>query len=522
MNYQNLFNRDHYPTPKSVIDIMMAGEDVNGKIVLEPHAGTGNIVNWLNKNGASAVLACEINDTMRRALKGCDIVGKDFFTLPADIVSGVEYIVMNPPYLNGWKHLEHAYDIAPQGATILCLLPWRDGYDFYSIDEWGERAGTGQYSRIREIVALYGSAQNIGSVFNQDDSERKHTYDIALVKIYKPKDSKSEFDDCLWDLNEFDGTGGAQGLMPYNEVYNLVSRYIQAMKMFDEVHKISNALNEAVSPLSSELKFNCKLVNEKVDGEISRARYKKELLKACWSKVVNVFNLQKYATSKLREQINSFVEQQSSVPFTMTNIYRMADMIIQTNDQRMESIICDAFDMICSFAPENCDLDKRGRANNVDAWKTNSDYMVNKRFIVPNVISYNGWYLSTGYNADRMADVVKALNFLCLANGASPIQHDDYISRYEKECRKMQGLPITKSDVTCGYSLINMLEETCKEYGKWYEFDWFKIKIFKKGTMHFEFIGEQGEKIWARFNQIVANKRGWRIGQTTTNKKNKQ
>ena len=49
-----------------------------------------------------------------------------------------------------------------------------------------------------------------------------------------------------------------------------------------------------------------------------------------------------------------------------------------------------------------------------------------------------------------------------------------------------------------------------------------KIKIFKKGTMHFEFIGEQGEKIWAKFNQIVANKRGWRIGQTTTNKKNKQ
>jgi translation initiation factor 2B subunit (eIF-2B alpha/beta/delta family) len=134
------------------------------------------------------------------------------------------------------------------------------------------------------------------------------------------------------------------------------------------------------------LKFNCKLVNEKVDGEISRARYKKELLKSCWSKVVNVFDLQKYATSKLREQINSFVEQQSSVPFTMTNIYRMANMIIQTNDQRMESVICDAFDLICSFAPENCDLDKRGKANNVDAWKTNSDYMVNRRFIVPNVI----------------------------------------------------------------------------------------------------------------------------------------
>jgi hypothetical protein len=178
--------------------------------------------------------------------------------------------------------------------------------------------------------------------------------------------------------------------------------------------------------------------------------------------------------------------------------------------------------MICSFAPENCDLDKRGRANNVDAWKTNSDYMVNKRFIVPNVVSYNGWYFSVGYNADKMADVVKALNYLCKANCASPIQHENYISKYERECRKMKGLPIPKRDVDCGYSLKSMLEETCKEYGKWYELDWYKIKLFKKGTMHFEFIGEQGEKIWARFNQIIANKRGWRIGQTTTNKKNKQ
>ena len=35
MNYQNLFNREFYPTPKSVIDIMMQGENVTDKIILE-------------------------------------------------------------------------------------------------------------------------------------------------------------------------------------------------------------------------------------------------------------------------------------------------------------------------------------------------------------------------------------------------------------------------------------------------------------------------------------------------------
>lgn len=78
MNYQNLFNRDFYPTPKSVIDLMMQGEDVTDRIILEPSAGSGNIVQWLVGHGAGCVMACEINDTLRRSLRDCDIIGTDF------------------------------------------------------------------------------------------------------------------------------------------------------------------------------------------------------------------------------------------------------------------------------------------------------------------------------------------------------------------------------------------------------------------------------------------------------------
>lgn len=111
MNYQNLFNRDFYPTPKSVIDIMMQGEDVTDKIILEPSAGSGNIVQWLVGHGAGCVMACEINDTLRRSLRDCDVIGTDFLDVTSQQVAGIDYIVMNPPYLSGWKHLEHAYDM---------------------------------------------------------------------------------------------------------------------------------------------------------------------------------------------------------------------------------------------------------------------------------------------------------------------------------------------------------------------------------------------------------------------------
>ena len=38
--------------------------------------------------------------------------------------------------------------------------------------------------------------------------------------------------------------------------------------------------------------------------------------------------------------------------------------------------------------------------------------------------------------------------------------------------------------------------------------NFFRIKAFKKGTMHFEFLDED---IWMKFNQTVAKLRGWSL-----------
>lgn len=41
---ESIFNRDFYPTPIDVIEKMLIGVDISGKIILEPSAGSGNIV----------------------------------------------------------------------------------------------------------------------------------------------------------------------------------------------------------------------------------------------------------------------------------------------------------------------------------------------------------------------------------------------------------------------------------------------------------------------------------------------
>ena len=64
------YNSDFYPTPKEVIAQMMMGEDIVGKTILEPSAGSGNIVDWLKENGAKEVIACENDPTLLRILRG--------------------------------------------------------------------------------------------------------------------------------------------------------------------------------------------------------------------------------------------------------------------------------------------------------------------------------------------------------------------------------------------------------------------------------------------------------------------
>ena len=48
-------NVDFYPTPVEVIKTMLLGEDIFNKVILEPSAGKGDIVDYLKENGAGEV-----------------------------------------------------------------------------------------------------------------------------------------------------------------------------------------------------------------------------------------------------------------------------------------------------------------------------------------------------------------------------------------------------------------------------------------------------------------------------------
>ena len=509
----NIFtdNPDFYPTPTSVIEQMMMGEDFIGKTILEPSAGKGNIVDWLKGHGAGQVIACENDPNIRKLLDGkCEVIANDFLTVTPEMVSHIDMIVMNPPFSKGAEHILHAYEIAPPGCTItaLCNSETVNGYSRYDKNQ-----------RLIELIENEGRAESLGAVFEHDAERRTRCY-VSMVKLYKHGEGDNEFAGYFFSQFDEDMANANQreGIMPYNFIRELVNRYVSAVKMFDDVMEATKRINEAATYVEyvDDVKSTGEPYKRKVEygylpvqfkavtsddraTTVSHSGYRKALQKYYWRIIFDKLNMQKYATSKLHEQINKFIEDSKNAPFTMANIYRIIDIVIQTTGQRMMSALEEAFDTICSFSAENSGAGEK--------WKTNANYMVNRKFIVPWMTEYEHYgckeeYVRLSYsgNRNKMEDVCKAL---C------------YLTGVDYDSIKDLSTTAERTHMMCGRYIG-------QSWGEWFDWGFFRCKAYKKGTMHFEFLDEE---VWERFNYEVAvyksKTKGWDLPKKTQKERKK-
>lgn len=484
MNMFN-YNADFYPTPVEVIERMMMDEDVAGKVVMEPSAGKGDIVDWLKRAGAKEVIACETDPYCQRLLAGkCRMVGDDFLKVTREQVSHVQMIVMNPPFSRGVEHIQHAWEIAPAGCVIVALC---NHANFGSYR-------TQQTKVLDEVIQDNGYRESLGCCFR--NAERMTGVEVELIKLFKHGEGASEFDGIAMGNLDADAMDAntEDGLVQYNFIRDLVNRYREAVGLFDNAMETARAINavanfptEGLPKEWAECKGPLPIVFEahrydrdnQRTGPVTHAEYRKELQKYYWKIIFRKMNMEKYATTKLKEDINRYVENNTHRPFTMANIYKVLNIVVQTNGQRMQKAIEEAFDLICSLSAENSTAG--------ETWKTNANYMVNRKFIVDYITAdpytWNWTYLnvrnSYSGNLGKIEDICKALCFLTGRN------YDEIGSLYTR---------VSQGQLA---------------WGTWFEWGFFRCKGFKKGTMHFEFLDEE---VWWKFNQTVAKERGWSIG----------
>lgn len=450
-----MFDKDFYPTPIEVIDLMVYGSNLNGKNILEPSAGKGNIVDYCIGHGAYSIIACEKVPELQDILeKKCKIISSDFFQVTSEMISHIDMIIMNPPFSSDDKHIIHAYNIAPPGCEIIALC--------------NENTVKNKYSRGRieldNIIERCGNWKSISNAFS--DSERQTEVEVALIKIRKEGTSSSgEFDGFFMEEEE-EGPGEV-GIMKYNFIRDVVNRYIEAVKIFDIQLNSAVKMNNILKGFyHSKIGFNCT-----EDGKLkTRNDFKKDLQKEAWKFIFSKMNMEKYSTAGLRNDINKFVETQTEVPFTMRNIYHMMDIVLQTNDSRMERSLLEVFEHFTKYHEENRFA--------YPGWKTNSHYVLNMKFIVGYIAepSYQRGMNVVTYRNDgeRIADLIKVL---CLLTG----------SNYDE-------MNVKHND---GRNL---------ETNVWHSWGFFDFKVFKKGSGHFKF---KDEKVWQLLNTKVAKLKGF-------------
>jgi len=332
-----MFDDEFYPTPVHVLSEMLVGENIAGKIILEPSAGKGDIVDFLLNEGACTVLAVERHPELRSILeKKCTVIGHDFLQIKSEQISHVQMIVMNPPFTQQDQHILHAWEIAPAGCRIVSLC----NYSTYSNDRRSMRR------TLRQLVTDHGSIDTLGMCFTV--AERTTDIEIGLIKLLKPGGGYEQEFQGFFMFEEEEAQ--ASGVMPYNAIRDLVNRYVEAIKIFDRQLDTARDLHQImVGYFDLEIAMT---INREGHAE-RRLTFVKDLQKSGWKYIFNKLGLEKYSTKGLKEDINKFVESQLKVPFTMRNIYRMLEIVIATTTQRMDKALLEVFDRLTLHHHEN-------------------------------------------------------------------------------------------------------------------------------------------------------------------------
>lgn len=492
-----MFNKDFFPTPTNVIELMMQGYDVRCKICYEPSAGSGNIVDWLKQHGATVIASEKHPDLRAIVANKCKVIADDFLTVKSEDISHVDYIIMNPPFSADERHMLHAFTIAPSGCTVISLC--------------NAEVFKNRYSSVRRelytTIQDNGYFHDLGNVFS--DADRQTDINIGLVVMRKPGAGGNEFEGFFMDEEVEEQ---ANGIMPYNLVRDLVNRYVEAVNIYKRQLDAAVQMNNLTNGFYSS-KLAMSITENDKPKNISE--FKKDLQKSAWSWVFKKMKMGKYVTKGLRDDINKFVEKQSEIPFTMRNIYHMINVVVGTHSSRMDKALLDVFERLTKHYDEN--------RYQVEGWKTNSHYLVNEKFILNYLVgfSFSGRMEVKTYsnsNADLIEDFAKALCFITGTNYDNLLSlHDTVGYRYKikvggKVLNNRRYMEHTYEKIKETHDSLIKSGEQAEIYdspciwGQWFDWAFFEVKAYKKGTMHFKF---KDKNVWALFNQNIARIMGY-------------
>lgn len=462
-----MFDKNFYPTPYEIGLKMVSGLNLMGMNILEPSAGKGDLLSVVNQKSAK-VYCIEKSPELQSILreKKYPILGDDFLKYKPDHI--FDLILMNPPFDNGVKHLLKAWEISEEGTYIRCLLN----------AETLKNPCTKERQLLIDILERNDAdIEYLGNCFK--DAERKTNVEVALVKLQnKTKSKKFSF--------KFEGFS-KEGDIDFQELHmNQLAKIDVLQNLEDKYTAVKEIVGEYLT-LKSKLEYFLDGIIDKVyinsllekNSSNSKREYEEVLEKvrtAFWKLVFDKTKLEEKMTSQVKRDFFDNKQEYSNLPFTVDNINKLLEILIQNSTQIFQNCIEESFDYLTQYYPDN--------RVHIEGWKTNERWKVGRKFILPDMI--DTFYLKYDKGSNR----VQKLSYL----------KRDKLRDLEKVICNLIGKDIGR--VLTIESKVDM----GVNFGEWNNSEFFKFKIFKKGTIHFEFIDKN---IWNEFNRVACEGKKW-------------
>lgn len=495
-----MFHDEFYPTPLEVAKKMWMKARARGKRVLEPSCGKGDLVELLIRGDfeipieflseaekrianyyeqdsldqkPEVVFGIEFSDDLYELCKtkGIKMLGHDF--LNTDLDHNIELIYMNPPFSNGDEHLLKAWNVVADGGEVVCLLN----------EETIKNPFSEKRKLLQRIIEDHGNVEYLGDCFST--AERKTNVQVAMVYLKKPE-NKFKFDfketfivnsekENVLNVGNKDVTSYVTSIAKSDYLQSLEDAYNRTKDSYIEMIKHIRKANDLFKTFSSysgdRLDFNLlSLLNRPEDEYKAMA----EVLKSrAWNLIIEKSNIKKYATSKVRDMIFNFSQQQSEVAFSKKNVIDLLSMLAINSQSIFKQAVVDVFDKLTAY-------DKENRIH-TEGWLTNDSYKINYKVIIPGVFDYN-----TIYSAECHRWSINRTSLLYDLEIAMQYVLQEEMGEHEICLSK--SLEKVKNGVYEG------------------ETRYFKWKAHKKGTLHLWF---KEEDAWTMFNIIAASGKNW-------------
>lgn len=388
-----------YPTPPELAERAWAKFKNREFVrVLEPSAGDGRLAagnpryddrrnSW---RGPQIEVDCIEIDVSKHPLlreAGFNVVGVDFgqFNGAGAIYS---HIIMNPPFLEGAKHVLKAWDLLYDGEIVAIL---------------NAETVLNPFSKERrllvQLIGQHGDVEFIEGAFAGPEAERKTDVGVALVYLRK----QSSFSkDLLGDILEGLDREGHHGLdAGYREANDLAipGTFIEnSVKSFEAAVR---AMRQSVFAEARYAGYAARLGKsmEQLDAENGEADITKtansslawvqstmhtrysDLKARAWTGILRSTQVLSKLSSAAQKRVESEFENIKQLEFSVSNIYGFLGGLIAKQADIQLDMACDVFDLITRYHSDNTVFYMGWKSN--DKHRTCGLRIKSTRFVLP-------------------------------------------------------------------------------------------------------------------------------------------